>query len=203
MEEAPAPIVGGDEGKSFFCSLCGDVGFREALLPCRARGCSRLQHTYCGRYCPEMMDDAGRWRCEWCAWKVSSDRLGEDEESGRKRARRVLPFSSSPEMIKQASPERPIDKDRSRESSVTAGREHPPPACTSGPGNTSIINASVEITNVTHKHVGANDRGSSSRALDRWRNLAKRTRLGGKKYKLLADVLCFPGRERTSTTPTA
>ncbi|XP_078443150.1 uncharacterized protein LOC144712734 [Wolffia australiana] len=171
QDEPPLPIARDNE-RSSLCSLCGDVGFREALLPCRAAGCSRVQHTYCGRYRPEMMDDAGRWRCEWCAYRPSAD---EEEEgpSPRKRARRVAPRQPSPS----------------------------PPPSSDGAGTIDMTEIPASSTAMTDD----DDRVkiSSSRAIDRWKSLAKKTRLGGKKYKLLADVLCFPETERTSTTPTA
>ncbi|KAI5056836.1 hypothetical protein GOP47_0028654 [Adiantum capillus-veneris] len=47
------------------CNMCGDVGLREQLIPCRAKGCQRYQHTYCSNWYPQEKPEF-TGLCNWC-----------------------------------------------------------------------------------------------------------------------------------------
>ncbi|XP_010278431.1 PREDICTED: uncharacterized protein LOC104612634 [Nelumbo nucifera] len=176
------------------CSLCGDVGFRDALVLCRKCG-FRLQHTYCSRLYPEI--DTEKWSCEWC--------LHEEEKRKESKRRRSKVFEFLLE-IAQSLPERdnnPSPTSPSRNDDKRICRQDDRFAAS---GEKRFHVASTETTREKEKDkereekekpsslkknstVAAARCSEKNKALDRWRNLAK-TKLGCRRYKLLADVHC-------------
>ncbi|XP_058113419.1 uncharacterized protein LOC131256561 [Magnolia sinica] len=130
------------------CGLCGDIGFRTALFPCKRCG-FRLQHSYCSRKYPNI--DIKSWCCDWCL---------HEEEKQASRKSRVFEFLLE---IAQSFPEKsPSGNEEKR----VCRREE------------------KRIASSTGEKGGLK---KNSKALDRWRSLAK-NKIGCRRYKLLADV---------------
>ncbi|XP_077236834.1 uncharacterized protein LOC143878423 [Tasmannia lanceolata] len=151
------------------CSLCGDFGFRNALILCRKCG-FRHQHTYCSRLYPNI--DMKNWSCEWC--------LHEEEKQASKRSK-VFEFLLE---IAQSFPEKsPSGKDEKR---ICRRADRFSPEEKRFTEGSREIGSDARYKNSLKKSVRYVEK---NKALDRWRNLAK-SKLGCRRYKLLADVLC-------------
>ncbi|XP_068636343.1 PHD finger-containing protein 1-like [Aristolochia californica] len=152
------------------CSLCGDIGFRNALIPCRKCG-FRHQHTYCSRLYPNI--DMEKWCCEWC--------LHEEEKQASRRSK-VFEFLLE---IAQSLPENSSDENEEkricRREERVAEEKHP-----AAPSKEHVSVPKENKSTAAKKNVRCVEK---NKALDRWRNLTK-NRFGCRRYKLLADVLC-------------
>ncbi|KAG9450157.1 hypothetical protein H6P81_010122 [Aristolochia fimbriata] len=163
---------GGDAVETV-CSLCGDIGFRNALIRCRKCG-FRHQHTYCSRLYPNI--DREKWSCEWC--------LHEEEKQASRRSK-VFEFlleiaQSLPENSSEGNEEKRI----CRRVEERVGQDKQPAA----PSKEHIWEPKEHRSGSTAVKKSARC-VEKNKALDRWRNLAK-NRFGSRRYKLLADVLC-------------
>ncbi|XP_068661175.1 PHD finger-containing protein 1-like [Aristolochia californica] len=150
------------------CCLCGDIGFSKDLILCPICG-FRLQHTYCSRSYPGI--DMATWRCEWCVYDQ------EKREAGSKSSK---PSELALDAVVQ-SPNTAPDGGEATEDTY-ASEEIKKARRKRDDDRRQTPNAGISPKSKRHKS------GS-----DRWRKLncnSPSTRVIGRRYKLLADVLC-------------
>ncbi|KAG9443872.1 hypothetical protein H6P81_015212 [Aristolochia fimbriata] len=158
------------------CCLCGDIGFSKDLVLCPICG-FRLQHTYCSRSYPGI--DMAMWRCEWCVYEQ------EKRDSGAKRVKpgELVSENAAVDLRdgdESASPAAADDGANASEETKKARRKRD--------DDRRQAPAAPGACPKSKRHKSSGGGGS-----DRWRKLncnSPSTRVIGRRYKLLADVLC-------------
>lgn len=162
------------------CSMCGDTGIHEDLFRC-TRCHHRYQHIYCSRSYPNLGSE--KWICNWCLHE--DDKIQQDKELKQNVKRKAEEIGDGSDKKSPSSPVKDNSEPKtdrvvyaSKESDLTIRTQVPKRQRCNHP--IEKTNITVEKSNVGRwRHVGKNRlQLNSSRGI------------AGRRYKLLADVLC-------------
>ncbi|XP_006836547.3 uncharacterized protein LOC18427434 [Amborella trichopoda] len=169
------------------CSLCGDIGFSKELLPCRKCG-FRFQHTYCSRLYPNIQPET--WRCEWC--------IHEEEKQQHKTIHKTN-IGNNPkvfEFLIEIAQSLPSQQQRQGVAAAKGGEEKPrTPRGGSKGVDQQRSSASLRGPSSSRGFSPSSATGHLRKQQQRWRkqlncNSSSSSKVIGRRYKLLADVLC-------------